>query len=189
MYLKRKYGEGYNLIIELSSISDENELKQEQNLLNPIINKKSSLNSRRFVKLTEFLRKYMFDIRIKEQHGNQITYVILDDAEHTKIFPTMLAELDENKTKYHIKTYGLSNSSLEQVFLRVAGEIKRPEDYERLSCWKKVQNRIKKLFKKDQEEPLTTNVEENNDDQLQTNTGLSSKIIKQQISSYKILSV
>jgi hypothetical protein len=30
MYLKRKYGEGYNLIIELTSTSDENELKQQQ---------------------------------------------------------------------------------------------------------------------------------------------------------------
>jgi hypothetical protein len=30
MYLKRKYGEGYNLIIELKSISDENELRQQQ---------------------------------------------------------------------------------------------------------------------------------------------------------------
>ncbi len=30
MYLKRKYGEGYNLIIELTSTSDENELRQQQ---------------------------------------------------------------------------------------------------------------------------------------------------------------
>ena len=30
MYLKRKYGEGYNLIIELTSRADENELQQEQ---------------------------------------------------------------------------------------------------------------------------------------------------------------
>jgi hypothetical protein len=30
MYLKHKYGEGYNLIIELTSRSDENELRQEE---------------------------------------------------------------------------------------------------------------------------------------------------------------
>jgi hypothetical protein len=47
----------------------------------------------------------------------------------------MFAELDENRTKYQIKAYGLSNSSLEQVFLRVANEIKRSEDYQRLSWW------------------------------------------------------
>ena len=85
----------------------------------------------------------MFDIRVKEQHGDQITYVILDDLEHTRIFPTMLAELDQNMEKHQIKTYGLSNSSLEQVFLRVADEIKRPEDYQRLSNWKQFCRRLK----------------------------------------------
>ena len=137
MYLKRKYGEGYNLIIELTS------------------NEKS--DETRFLKLTEFLRKFMFDISVKEQHGDQITYIIMDDVEHTKIFPMMLAELDENKSKYGIKNYGLSNSSLEQVFLRVADEIKRPEDYERMSSWKKFQNRMKKLCKK----------HENNENEIQ----------------------
>ncbi len=158
MYLKRKYGEGYNLIIEL--ISSENE------------------NSILFVKLTEFLRKFMFDISIKEQHGDQITYVIIDDIEHTKIFPTMLAELDENKTKYNIKTYGLSNSSLEQVFLRVADEIKRPEDYECLTFWKKIQNRFKKL---------KINTNEYQDEQIPMNTIITGKIIKKiffQINEY-----
>ncbi|CAF4021231.1 unnamed protein product [Rotaria sp. Silwood2] len=177
MYLKRKYCEGYNLIIELTSTSNENEHKrqpQENNCGDSITNK-TSLNSIRFSKLTEFLRKYMFDIRIKEEHGDQITYIIVDDVEHTKIFPIMLADLDENKTKYHIKSYGLSNSSLEQVFLRVADEIKRPEDYERLSTMKKIQNRLRKLFKKHEEINNQSNENENekNDDQIQMNTRLS----------------
>ena len=85
----------------------------------------------------------MSDIRVKEYHGDQITYVVLDDAAHTKIFPTMLADLDRNTAKYRVKSYGLSNSSLEQVFLRVADEIKRPEDYERMSFWKKLRRRIR----------------------------------------------
>jgi len=113
MFLKRKYGEGYNLIIEMNS--DENQ----------------------FNRLTDFLRKFMFDIQVKEQHGEQIIYLIRDDIEHTRIFPMMLAELDENKDKFAIKTYGLVNCSLEQVFLRVADEVKRPEDYEKMSKWKR----------------------------------------------------
>ena len=87
----------------------------------------------------------MPDVRVKEYHGDQITYGILDDAQHTKVFPTMLAELDKNINQYRIKSYGLSNSSLEQVFLRVADEIKRPEDYERLSCWGKLRNHLRKV--------------------------------------------
>ena len=128
MSLKRKYGDGYHLIVEL--ISDPTK------------------HSPRFDRLTEFLRKFMFDIKIKEQHGDQITYVIIDDVEHTKVFPSMLAELEANKRKYQIKTYGLSNSSLEQVFLRVADEIKRPKDYERISYWNCCTNQWRKCLKK-----------------------------------------
>ncbi len=132
----------------------------------------NSNSSIHFDKLTEFLKIYMPDMCIKEQHGDQITYVILDDAEHTKIFPKMLADIDENKTKYHIKSYGLSNSSLEQVFLRVADEVKRPEDYERLSYWKRFINYIKGCFRKNQ--PIEeTKEEEINDNQEQFDTGLS----------------
>ncbi len=140
----------------------------------------NSLNH--FEQLTEFLKTHMQDIRIKEQHGDQITYVIIDDAAHTKIFPRMLMGLDENKSKYHIKSYGLSNSSLEQVFLRVADEVKRPEDYERLSCWKKFSQRIKRCCgKKVEETHDETNEEEeeeeeNNNDEEQFNSCLSGKI-------------
>lgn len=101
-------------------------------------------NADRFEQLTTFLKSYAADIRVKEYHGDQITYVILDDAEHTRMFPRMLADLDANKNQYRIKSYGLSNSSLEQVFLRVADEIKRPEDYERLSCWKRFLHRLRR---------------------------------------------
>jgi hypothetical protein len=150
------------------------------------IDSTSTSSSTHFDQLTEFLRNYMSDIRIKEKHGDQITYVILDDMEHTKIFPQMLADLDESRTKYHIKSYGLSNSSLEQVFLRVAAEVKRPEDYERLSCWKRMKNRIKNCCKKTeikevqgQENPVEKTEEEeestSTSDQEQFNTCLSGK--------------
>jgi hypothetical protein len=129
----------------------------------------------------------MPDIRVKEQHGDQITYIILDDVQHTKIFPQMLANLDENKEKYRIKSYGLSNSSLEQVFLRVADEVKRPEDYKRSSRWKRFKNRIKQCCRKKsdkkEENPTETTQEEeeegdqqDDNDQEQFNTGLSGKI-------------
>ena len=129
-----------------------------------------------FERLTEFLKKYMPDIRVKEQHGDQITYVILDDVEHTRVFPKMLADLDENQAQYHIKSYGLSNSSLEQVFLRVADEIKRREDYERASCWKRMKTRIKGWFQKHQpKEEVQPEVKEEDekDDQELFNTCLS----------------
>jgi hypothetical protein len=105
----------------------------------------------------------------------------------------MLHDLDENKVKYHIQSYGLSNSSLEQVFLRVADEIKRPEDYERLSRWKKLKIRIKQCFRRKEEvqeeetEQEQTEEEEESKDETNTegndsndselfNTGLSGKI-------------
>ncbi|CAF5085606.1 unnamed protein product, partial [Rotaria sp. Silwood1] len=100
MHLKDKYGEGCNLIIELISISDENNLKRQQqkdltnDALDPINIKLNIINSNTnstlcFRRLTEFLKSYMSDIRIKEEHDDQITYVTIDDVEHTKIVPKM----------------------------------------------------------------------------------------------------
>ena len=68
---------------------------------------KPSVNNR-FDRLTDFLRTFMFDIRVKEQHGDQIAYIVLDDPEHTRIFPTMLAELNEQMDK-------VSNQNLRPV--------------------------------------------------------------------------
>ena len=137
-----------------------------------------------FEQLTEFLQEYMPDIRVKEQHGDQITYVILDDAEHTRIFPDMLMDLDANKENFRIKSYGLSNSSLEQVFLRVAKETKRVEDYERLSRCRRFRNYLKQCCgKKAADNAATTSTVEAEDeekekddyDETQFTTGLSGK--------------
>ena len=133
-----------------------------------------------FEQLTEFLKGYMPDIRVKEKHGDQITYVILDDAEHTRIFPEMLMNLYTNKDNFGIKSYGLSNSSLEQVFLRVADETKRVEDYQRLSRWKRFRNYLKGCCGKKVQENETPPVEEDsqqteNEEELFT-TALSGKL-------------
>ncbi|UJR30912.1 hypothetical protein I4U23_018422 [Adineta vaga] len=192
MYLKHKYGEGYNLIVELTSTSDEQELREQRQLqqqqqqtstndvLDPMgIELNDMSSSVHLEQLTTRLKTHMPDIRVKEQHGEQITYVILDDAEHTKIFPKMLADLDENQALYHIKSYGLSNSSLEQVFLRVADEVKRPEDYERASCWKRMRTTIRGWCRKNppvQEtptEPKEEEEEETTDNQEQFDGCLS----------------
>jgi len=127
-----------------------------------------------FQDLTEFLRTYMPDIKIKEEHGDQITYIVLDDVEHTKIFPRMLMDLDANKDKFAIKNYGLSNSSIEQVFLRVADEVKRVEDYERTSCWQRFIQRIR-CCKKTEDKPEEQQVEENSSQDEQLNQCLSGK--------------
>jgi hypothetical protein len=117
----------------------------------------------RFKSLTNFLKLYMTDICVKEHHGNQITYLIRDDAEHTRIFPVMLANLDQKIDHYGIKTYGISNSSLEQVFLRVASEIVRPEDYERLSCGRKFLNRLRCLCCRKADQSVVNNDNNDND--------------------------
>ncbi|CAF3930645.1 unnamed protein product, partial [Didymodactylos carnosus] len=167
MFLKRKYAEGYNLIVELSSVPSDEELSRYRDN-NVVMNNKSTTNeleslpvdsrnieveiisqnnnSIRFSKLTDFLKSFISDIRVKEEHSDQITYVILDDNEHTKLFPDMLEQLEHKKELLKIKNFGLTNSSLEQVFLNVADEVKRLEDNKRPSVWKKLATRIKRFF-------------------------------------------
>ncbi|CAF0889943.1 unnamed protein product [Didymodactylos carnosus] len=193
MFLKRKYAEGYNLIVEFTSVSDEEELKthSDENVMNnnstiddnasKLVNSSNielrtiSRNNKsgQFEKLTDFLKSFISDISVKEEHGDQITYVILDDEAHTRFFPEMLKQLDKRKELFRIKNYGLSNSNLEQVFLNVADEAKCVEDYERSSVWKKLALYIKKCFGC---KTLSSNVlvsEENNEQEIVSDTCLS----------------
>lgn len=133
-------------------------------------------SSTSFECLTQFLKSYISDICIKEEFGNQITYTIIDDVEHKKLFPVMFAALDENKDRFQIKSYGLSSSTLDQVFLRVADEKKRKAEYELLTCGKRIKNRIKKCCRKNEMEQVNndqnTNARETENNQEQVNEHL-----------------
>ncbi|XP_062556230.1 phospholipid-transporting ATPase ABCA3-like [Armigeres subalbatus] len=94
-YLKRKFGRGYRLICVKKSNC------------NPLI-------------LTNMLKKYIPDIEVDTDVGTELSYVLKQECLH--VFQNMLAELEDNTQTYGISSYGITLSTLEEVFMRLGSD-------------------------------------------------------------------
>ncbi|VVD02003.1 unnamed protein product, partial [Leptidea sinapis] len=70
--------------------------------------------------VTKFFKTYAPDLRENTNIGSELTYIIPN--EHVKQFPEMLKKLEEQKTALKISSYGLSVTSLEEVFMKAGAE-------------------------------------------------------------------
>nr|XP_023023597.1 ATP-binding cassette sub-family A member 3-like [Leptinotarsa decemlineata] len=105
-FLKKKYGAGYRLIMEKGNDCD--------------VEKVSCL-----------LAKYISDIEIRSNVGTELTY-LLDDNQSI-IFESLLKELEEESTKLGILGYGISLTTLEEVFMKVGADHGHEENNNGLS--------------------------------------------------------
>ena len=65
---------------------------------------------------TKFIQKYVPNARLLEQIGSEVIYVLpTDDPAVVKKFEQLFAVLDRYMAKLKIKSYGLSDTTLEEV--------------------------------------------------------------------------
>ena len=91
-FLKKQFGVGYHLVC---------------------VKKESFFNSSN---VTELLRKYIPDIKKESEIGTELSY-LLDDR-NVLVFQNMLQDLEENSEQLNIESYGISLTTLEEVFLK-----------------------------------------------------------------------
>ena len=68
--------------------------------------------------LTKFIQKYIPNARLVEEIGSDIVFIlpIEGSKEHSmKLFENLFKDLDQNLKKLKISTYGLSDTTLEEV--------------------------------------------------------------------------
>ncbi|XP_045535586.1 phospholipid-transporting ATPase ABCA3-like [Papilio machaon] len=94
-FLKKHYGIGYKLTIVK---------KDECNVEN----------------VTSFFKKYVPDIRENTNIGSELTYILPND--HVSKFPDMLKEFEQKREEMQVSSYGLSVTSLEEVFMKAGVE-------------------------------------------------------------------
>ncbi|XP_055599073.1 phospholipid-transporting ATPase ABCA3-like isoform X2 [Uranotaenia lowii] len=94
-FLKKKFGVGYRLICVKSEDCDSQKLKS-------------------------LLRKYIPSIEIDTDIGTELSFVL--DEKYTDIFEKMLQEVEENSASVGIRNYGISLTTMEEVFLRVGSD-------------------------------------------------------------------
>lgn len=97
-FLKKKYGAGYHLIID------------------------KSLNCQ-LHQITELLQKYIPDVQMQSNVGSELTYLLAQDQ--AEAFQDMLQDLEKNSLKLGVQSYGISLTTLEEVFLKYSTSFKR----------------------------------------------------------------
>ncbi|XP_055599142.1 phospholipid-transporting ATPase ABCA3-like [Uranotaenia lowii] len=94
-FLKKRFGVGYRLICV----------------------KRDDCNSNN---VTQLLNQYIPNITVDTEVGSELSYVL--DDNFINIFPTLLQDLENNSEPLKIDSYGISLTTLEEVFLKVGSD-------------------------------------------------------------------
>ncbi|KAF2073997.1 hypothetical protein CYY_004704 [Polysphondylium violaceum] len=97
--LKTKFGDGYGLKLNIDPSYVE-DLKTKSNPSNPL----------------EFVQEFSADAKFVESYSNSFTYRLGKEIKLSDLFEFMLL----NKDKHHVLEWGISQTSLEDVFLKIA---------------------------------------------------------------------
>ncbi|CEF64586.1 ATP-binding cassette sub-family A member 13 [Strongyloides ratti] len=99
MFLKKLYGAGYHLTVVFKKGIPLSEIhKQYKNVL-------------------LFLRTYCEDAEMHSAVGNEATYLI--NQSHRSKFSTIFKDLEDGQEKFNIESFGVSITTMEEVFLKV----------------------------------------------------------------------
>ncbi|XP_043218216.1 ATP-binding cassette sub-family A member 7-like [Amphibalanus amphitrite] len=72
--------------------------------------------------VTRFIQEYVRRAYLLENFGTELTYVLPNDQRLAERLERLLEALDDNLTRLGITSYGLSDTSLEEIFLRLADD-------------------------------------------------------------------
>ncbi|GJQ67966.1 hypothetical protein Trydic_g16721 [Trypoxylus dichotomus] len=100
-FLKKKYGAGYHLVIAKSQRCDVE-------------------------KVTNLLKHHIPAIEVENNVGSELTYVLSE--EQSAVFEEMLSDLEDNSFKLGIDSYGISLTTMEEVFMKVGADHGQEEE-------------------------------------------------------------
>jgi ATP-binding cassette, subfamily A (ABC1), member 3 len=90
-FLKKQFGVGYHLVCVKKTFCDSS-------------------------KVSNLLRKYIPDIKIETEIGTELSYLL--DETNVSVFQEMLEDLESNSEALDLESYGISLTTLEEVFLK-----------------------------------------------------------------------
>lgn len=90
-FLKKQFGVGYHLVCVKNSSCDA-------------------------TRVTNLLRKYIPDLKIETEIGTELSYLLSE--QNVSVFQEMLQDLESNSVELDLESYGISLTTLEEVFLK-----------------------------------------------------------------------
>ena len=133
LYLRRQFGKGYQLTItrepEFQTSPDSEARDYDPGIDGPydetMKSSKSMFERGSEQKVTKFINSFLPEAELSKNIGTELTYTLpyagMESGNYTKLFH----ELEMKKTELGIAEYGLSDTSLEDIFIHVAD--KAPE--------------------------------------------------------------
>ncbi|XP_033110742.1 phospholipid-transporting ATPase ABCA1-like [Anneissia japonica] len=71
--------------------------------------------------VTEFIKSYVEGAKLSEDIGSELSYNLPTESGQTQKFETFFNVLDSELENLHLTSYGISNTSLEEVFFKICG--------------------------------------------------------------------
>lgn len=66
--------------------------------------------------VTSLLHEFIPDLSVNQNVGSELSYLLNED--HSSVFEAMLSKLEENKNKLGLLSYGVSLTTMEEVFMK-----------------------------------------------------------------------
>ncbi|XP_050517580.1 phospholipid-transporting ATPase ABCA3-like isoform X2 [Diabrotica virgifera virgifera] len=101
-FLKKKYGAGYSLIMDKAKTCNPH-------------------------KVTELLKKFIPEIEIHSNVGSELTYLLSEN--NAPVFEAMLKQIEQESNELGIRSYGISLTTMEEVFMKVGADHGQEEIY------------------------------------------------------------
>ncbi|ELU18493.1 hypothetical protein CAPTEDRAFT_149677 [Capitella teleta] len=112
MYLKNEFGSGYNLTVAKSMTPLPMNAEKRAMMHSDMSMCTSS-------SVLSFIQQSLPGSRLVEEIGSEITFVLPADSDQKARFKQLFERLEAHKEQLHINSYGVSDTSLEEVFLKL----------------------------------------------------------------------
>ncbi|XP_067284959.1 phospholipid-transporting ATPase ABCA1 [Pseudorasbora parva] len=129
LFLKKKYGRGYYLTVARGaqdqvntqrptpSIKECDKFSVDEGICSDSI---SSLDPPDVADLSRLVRRHVPEAEFLEVVGQELVYVLPYTGARNGSFTSLFKELDLEKSNLGVTSYGISDTSLEEIFLKVA---------------------------------------------------------------------
>ncbi|KAI5742390.1 hypothetical protein M8J77_006739 [Diaphorina citri] len=120
VFLKNSFARGYYLSLDMKSAPQKYKtIPQDHNHTDHSSNQPSSDPE---PDVTQLIRSFLPAANIHKISGSEVTYVLPQDPASMGAYVSLFESLSENRAKLGIDSYGISDTSLEEIFLKIASE-------------------------------------------------------------------
>ncbi|EDV22374.1 uncharacterized protein TRIADDRAFT_10137, partial [Trichoplax adhaerens] len=121
LFLKTKLGSGYYLTL----VKDTDSQRSAKETCLGVDNVDAATVDTPAVdvnQVSRFISGYIPEAKLAESYGSEITYILPQESARSGVFHNFFSSLDRHLKTLRINSYGLSDTTLEEIFLKVADE-------------------------------------------------------------------